>query len=147
MDTNTDPIVVEQAYHAPVQVVWKAITDKDQMRRWFFETMIDFEPEVGFETQFNVRCEDRDYLHIWKVSDVVPQKRIAYGWRYGGHPGNSTVAWDLSETPAGTKLTLTHDVHESFPQDDPNFSRESCQAGWDYFIRDSLKTYLDRESS
>ncbi len=30
---NTGPIVVEQNYNAPIAVVWKAITEKDQMRR------------------------------------------------------------------------------------------------------------------
>jgi len=29
---NTDPIVVEHTYNAPIAVVWKAISDKDQMR-------------------------------------------------------------------------------------------------------------------
>ena len=80
MEINAEPIVVEQTFNASVAVVWKAITDKDQMRQWFFETMTDFVPEPGFETQFNVRCEDRDYLHVWNVTDVVPEKRIAYDW-------------------------------------------------------------------
>ncbi len=63
MDMNADPIMVEQTYNASIAVVWKAITDKDQMRQWFFETIPDFEPEVGFGTQFNVRVEDQDYPH------------------------------------------------------------------------------------
>ena len=146
MDMKAEPIVVEQTFNAPVAVVWKAITDKDQMRQWFFETMTDFKPESGFETQFNVRVEDRDYRHLWQVTDVVPEKRIAYGWRYGGYPGNSTVVWELSKTPNGTKLLLTHEGHETFPQDDPVFSRESGQAGWDYFVRESLKAFLELPS-
>lgn len=55
--------------------------------------------------------------------------------------------WELSETPSGTKLTLTHEGHETFPQDDPIFSREGCQGGWDYFLRESLKAFLARQSS
>jgi uncharacterized protein YndB with AHSA1/START domain len=145
MSTNTGPVVVEQTLDAPLAVVWKAITDQDQMRQWFFETMTEFEPVIGFETQFNVRCEDRDYPHLWKITEVVPEKRIAYGWRYGGYPGNSTVVWELSETPHGTKLSLTHKGHETFPQDDPVFSRESCQGGWDFFIRERLKAFLERQ--
>ncbi len=146
MDTNADPIVVEQVFNAPMAVVWKAITDKHQMRQWFFETMTDFEPYVGFETEFNVRCEDRDFPHVWNVTEVVPERRIAYGWRYGGYPGNSTVTWELSETPDGTKLTFTHEGSETFPQDDPVFSRESGQAAWDYFLGESLKGFLERQS-
>ena len=108
MDMKADPIVVEQTFNTPIAVVWKAITNMDQMRQWFFETMIDFEPEVGFRTRFNVRVEDRDYLHQWKVTDVVSERSIVYDWRYGGFSGNSSVTWELSETPNGTKLKLTH---------------------------------------
>ena len=147
MDATAEPIVVEQVFNAPISVVWKAITDTDQMRRWFFETMTNFEPAVGFQTQFNVRVEDQDYPHQWKVTDVVPEKRIVYDWRYGGYPGDSSVTWELSETPHGTKLTLTHKGIETFPQDDPMFSRESGQAGWGYFLHESLKAFLERQDS
>ncbi len=147
MDATAEPIVVEQIFNAPISVVWKAITDTDQMRRWFFETMTNFEPAVGFQTQFNVRVEDQDYPHQWKVTDVVPEKRIVYDWRYGGYPGNSSVTWELSETLNGTKLTLTHKGIETFPQDDPMFSRESGQAGWGYFLHESLKAFLERQDS
>ena len=142
-----DPIVVEQTYNAPIALVWKAITDKDQMRQWFFEPMTDFEPEVGFETEFDVQCEGQNFPHQWKVTEVVPEKRIAYGWRYEGCPGNSTVVWELSETPGGTKLTLTHEGIETFPQDNPAFSREGCQGGWDYLLHESLKAFLERQTS
>lgn len=146
MEINAEPVVVEQTFNAPIAAVWKAITDKDQMRQWFFEAMTDFEPECGFETEFSVRCEGRDFPHLWRITEVVPEKRVVYGWRYGGYPGNSTVVWELSEAPNGTKLVLTHAAHETFPQDDPVFSRESCQMGWDYFIRQSLRAFLERVS-
>ena len=140
---NTDPILVKQNFDAPVTVVWKAITDKEQMRQWFFAPMSDFEPEVGFKTQFNVRVEDRDYLHLWKVTEVIWQKRIAYDWRYGGFDGDSSVAWDLSETTDGTKLCLCHKGHETFSRSDSIFSRENGQAGWEYFLQQSLKAFLE----
>jgi uncharacterized protein YndB with AHSA1/START domain len=144
MDANAEPIVVEQTYGVPAEAVWKAITDKDQMRQWFFEAMTEFEPETGFETQFVVRVEDTDYQHLWKVTEVIPQKRIAYDWKYGGFPGESMVVWELSETTDGTKLTLTHSEQESFAQDNPIFSRESGVAGWNYFLGQSLKAFLER---
>ncbi len=147
METTTEPIVVEQTYNAPIEAVWKAITDHDQMRQWYFEPIEEFKPETGFETQFNVQVEDRDFLHVWNITDVIPEKRIAYGWRYEGIPGNSTVVWELTTTPDGTKLSLTHDIQEPFPPDDPMFSRESGQQGWEYFIRDSLKAFLERQGS
>jgi uncharacterized protein YndB with AHSA1/START domain len=47
------------------------------MRRWFFESTSHFEPEVGFETQFDVQVEEQSYAHQWKVTEVVPERRIA----------------------------------------------------------------------
>ena len=146
MNTNSDPIVVEQTFNAPISSVWTAITDETQMPQWFFEPITKFEPRIGFETQFTVVVEDKEYLHIWNVTDVVPERRIVYDWRYGGFPGDSTVTWELAETSDGTSLRLTHSGHETFPQDDPNFSREAGVAGWTYFIRESLKQFLEEQN-
>ena len=143
MDTNSDPIVVEQTYNAPPSVVWKAITDKDQMRQWFFEQITEFKPEPGFETEFNVHNEGRDFLHLWNITEVVPEQRIACGWRYGGFAGDSTVVWELSETADGTRLTLTHTGSETFSGDIPEFGRDACRGGWEYFLQQRLKEFLE----
>ena len=94
-----------------------------------------------------MQCEGQNYPHQWKVTEVVPEKRIAYSWRYGGYPGNSTVVWELSEASDGTTLKITHKVLETFPQDNPIFSRESGEAGWTYLLRESLKAFLERQNS
>ena len=96
--------------------------------------------------QFGVLCEGKDYLHVWKVTDVAFQRRISYQWRYEGYPGDSSVTWEISERSDGTRLNLTHEGHETI-QGDPIFSRESCVAGWTYFIHDSLKAFLEGHDS
>ena len=40
------------------------------------------------------------------------------------------------------QLQLTLEIHEDFPQDIPEFKRESGVAGWNYFL-DRLKIYLE----
>lgn len=147
MESETGPIIVEAVYAAPIATVWRAITDPAQMPQWFFEPIADFEPRVGFETEFTVHVEGNDYLHLWKVTKVVPEKRIAYSWAYGGHEGDSTVVWELEEIAEGTKLTLTHHGTETFPDSDPAFSREQGIAGWTYFIQESLAGYLRGEAA
>jgi len=142
---DSRPIVVEQVYDAPVASVWSAITDETKMPQWFFEPISKFEPRVGFETAFTVVVEGKSYPHLWKVIEVDPQRRIAYDWRYGGYPGKSIVSWELAAVADGTKLTLTHTGHESFPRTDPAFSREAGVAGWKYFIQQSLKDFLERQ--
>jgi len=43
------------------------------------------------------------------------------------------------------KLILTHKVEESFPDDIPEFSRESGFGGWKFFIKKSLKEFLEKK--
>lgn len=141
--SDPQPIVVEQTYDADIGRVWLAITDGGQMPRWFFEAIPEFRPEPGFETKFNVHNEGRDYLHVWKVTEVIPEKKLVYDWTYEGVPGASVVVWELAETREGTRLRLTHRGGHTFPQDDPAFTRESCQAGWQYFLGERLKAFLE----
>jgi len=141
---QNEPIIVEQTYNASLNRVWKAITDSSQMRQWFFENIASFKAEVGFETQFNVQPHEKNYLHIWKVTEVLIEKKIVYNWKYGGYPGNSFVIWELSSEDNLTKRRLTHQGQDSFPQDNPDFKRERCIEGWKYFICKRLKEFLGK---
>jgi uncharacterized protein YndB with AHSA1/START domain len=137
------PIIVEQTYHTSVDKVWSAITDPEQMRKWFFPTMNAFEAKVGFETQFNVQSHENAYLHIWRVTEVQPRSKIIYNWKYGGYSGNSYVIWELAVENNLTRLKLTHEGIETFPQHIPDFTRESCIAGWRFFLSQRLKEFLE----
>ena len=140
---RSEPIIVEQPFSVQPDVVWQAITNPDLMRQWYFEQIEDFRPEVGFETQFDIEVGGRIFRHQWKVTDVVPGKSITYTWRYEGFPGLGTTEWKISKTDEGTKLVLTSTGIESFSQDIPEFTRERGQAGWEYFIRESLPNFLN----
>jgi uncharacterized protein YndB with AHSA1/START domain len=142
MADSQEPIVVVQELAAPLSTVWEAITDPERMRAWYFDTIADFRAELGFEARFNVNCEGTDFEHIWLVQEVVPGQRLVYGWRYEGLVGDASVQWELAETPTGTQLTFTQRVHDSFP-DNPLFTREAGIAGWDYFVRQTLKAYVE----
>lgn len=145
MSINIEPIIVEQSYNTSFNKVWDAITKVDMMRQWFFEDIESFKPEVGFETQFNVKAKSRDFLHIWKIIEVIPIKKIVYDWKYGGISGEGVVIFELLEQGNQTMLRLTNKGLESFPKDIPEFKRESCIEGWNYFIKNRLKEFLDRE--
>lgn len=142
MSIDDAPVVIETTFDESIETVWSAITEIDNMRQWYFENIPSFRPEVGFGTQFNVVSGDRDFHHVWQVTEVVPLERIAYDWRYEGYPGDSCVVFELFEEDNSTRLRLTHRTRESFPGDIPEFSRESCLGGWTYFIRERLKSFL-----
>jgi uncharacterized protein YndB with AHSA1/START domain len=145
MRKDEEPIVVEDTFNASIDAVWKSITEIDQMRQWYFENIPSFKPEIGFETQFSVQSEERNFLHMWKVTEVVPLKMISYNWKYEGIAGDSEVVFELFEEDNLTKLRLTHQVLESFPEDIPEFKRESGLEGWTFFIKTRLKEFLGKK--
>ncbi len=147
MKKEEAPIVVEQAFDRPVSDVWNAITKIDEMREWYFDNIPEFRAEVGFETRFAVESGGRSFLHLWKVTEVDPQRKVIYSWKFEGIPGDSFVTFEVSGDEKSARLKVTTRVLESFPEDIPEFSRESCLGGWTYFIKDRLKAYLDEQGS
>ena len=144
MKMGDPPINVEQVFTVPPEKVWSAITEIDQMRQWFFDNIPEFKAEIGFETRFTVNSGKSDFVHLWKITEVIPLKRITYNWKYEDYLGDSFVNFALSEHHKGqTTLTLTVEIVEDFPQDIPEFKRESGVAGWNYFIAERLRAYLE----
>ena len=142
-DERAVPIVVEQQFNKPIKPVWAAITEPEQMVRWFFHSIPDFKPEVGFETSFDVDSGNRIFRHLWKIIEADSPSRITYHWSYKDINGAGTVIFELFENENGTLLRVTNEGLNTFPNDIPEFSRDSCIGGWEYFIKDRLKNYLN----
>ena len=69
------PFIIEKTYNAPIAKVWKAITDNNEMKKWYFD-IADFKPEVGFEFQFTGEGKDGEkYIHLCKVTEVIKEKK------------------------------------------------------------------------
>ena len=143
LKSSDPPIIVSSEFNVSAEALWSALTDIDEMKKWYFENIPAFEPVVGFETQFAVQSEERLFTHRWKVMEVVPLKSITYSWEYKEYPGRALVTFELMEERSQIKLKLVNQVLEDFPHDIPEFQRSSCQAGWDYFIGDRLMRYFD----
>lgn len=135
-------IILEESFQSSIESVWAALTEIEQMRLWYFDNIPSFNPVVGFETQFNIKSETRNFLHKWKVTEAVPLKKIKYEWTFEGYSGRSTSLFELFSQGDSTKLKLTVEVLEDFPDEIPEFRRESCIGGWNYFINNRLKKFL-----
>lgn len=136
------PIVVEKTYDASVERVWQAITDKDKMKKWYFD-LSDFRAEVGFEFSFPGQGHKGEkYIHICKVTEVVAMRKLSYSWAYQGLPGESTVSFELFPDGKGTRLKLTHRGLDSFPKDNADFAPSSFSGGWNELIGKSLDQFL-----
>jgi len=135
----------ERIYSAPINKVWRAITDKKQMKEWYFD-LEEFKPEPGFEFSFYGEKDGKKYLHKCRVVDVQPVNKLSYTWSYDGYPGSSLVTFELEELEAAkTKLTLTHSGLDSFPQDEPDFASDNFTMGWTFITGKSLMEFVETD--
>lgn len=141
-----EPIKVEHIYDTPISKVWKAITDKNEMKQWYFDLQ-EFKPEVGFKFEFMGGTEENQYKHLCEITEARPPQKLTYSWSYAGYPGISYVTFALSEVGSKTHLKLTHKGLETFPRDNEDFARHNFQKGWEHIINNSLKNYLDNKVS
>jgi uncharacterized protein YndB with AHSA1/START domain len=136
------PIIIERTYETPIANVWSALTELKQMKQWYFDISA-FEPKVGFEFRFTGQNEGRIFLHICKITEIVPGRKISYSWRYENHPGSSIVTFELFPEGEKTKLRLTHEGIETFPATG-DFARSNFEMGWNHIIGISLKEFLEK---
>ena len=95
MSTTNEPVIIERTFNVPAIKVWKAITNKDQMKQWYFD-LKEFKPEVGFEFRFYRRPSQIRYIStICKITEVEYCKKLTYSWRYEGYEGISYVTFEL----------------------------------------------------
>ena len=142
MKKSDPPIIIIKTFPTSIDKVWAAITNLPQMQQWYFDNLPSFEPRVGFETQFSIENEGRTFTHLWKVTEVIPMKKISYNWNYLEYDGDGYVTFELSTVEAGTQLRLTNVITKDYPSDIPEFKRESGIGGWEYLLGTNLTAYL-----
>lgn len=134
-------VTVEKLINAPATRVWQALTDKDEMKQWYFD-IADFKAEPGFTFRFNGQNEGRTFVHICTIQEVIPQQKLSYSWRYENHPGNSLVTFHLEGRENQTLLRLTHEGLETFPAQ-PDFAEANFRMGWTELLTRLLPEYIE----
>ncbi len=147
MKTSDEKIRVVLNFNCDTKTLWNAISNPEIMRLWYFDNIPDFKAKVAFQTQFLITNEGRQFTHNWEITDVIEEKKLSYVWTYDEYPGKSEVQFLIEERPKGSNLNFSFDVLEDFPQDIPEFKRESCIAGWNYFLTERLVDFMGNKNS
>jgi uncharacterized protein YndB with AHSA1/START domain len=141
---KSEPLIIERTLNAPVGKVWKAIIDKDQMKKWYFN-IAEFKLELGFEFRFLAgKDENNQYLHICKITEIITNKKLAYNWHFDGYEGMSYVTFELFPEGDKTHIKLTHEGLETFPASNPDLAKGNFAEGWTYIIGTSLKEFVEK---
>ncbi len=110
-------IVHEVRFEHPVERVWAAISQRDELAQWLMPN--DFEPRVGHRFHFDSR-PGRDPVPV-EVLELEPPRRMQMRWDIDDTPTIVTIT--LHPDGAGTVLNLVHRAM-------PNEPRPSFDAGW-----------------
>lgn len=106
-------LVIECTYHAPIELVWRAISDADVLSEWLMPT--DFTPTVGTRCEFRMKpMPGFNGLIRCDVVEVHPPHRLVYTWDGGGAWGRTTLTWTLVPKGDRTQLTLVHSGFRGF---------------------------------
>lgn len=102
-------VTLDLAY--PRELVWLAISDRDQLGEWLMPN--DFAPVVGHEFTFKTDpAPGFDGIVRCRVLEVDAPRRLALTWK--GGPLDTRLSFDLKETATGTRLTLRHSGFKGF---------------------------------
>lgn len=156
----SDRIEKSVLLRAPLDKVWRAVSDAEEFGRWFgvrFDgpfvagtsvtgaitpTVVDAEIGKRQEPHAGVRS-------TWQIVAVEPQRRFAYRWHpfaidpdtdYDQEP-TTLVEFTLAETPDGVLLTIVESGFDAIPAARRKDSYEANSEGW-AIQTDLVRRYL-----
>ena len=128
----SDPVIVKTIFlNASAEKVWRHLTEKDLLARWFHETDRDLAAGAAFSyLSFDIDKSDRKLM--WgEVLEIDPPRKLVHTFTHEWLKGEvTTVTWELQPVGSGTQLTMTHRGMSGFGQ------LSDHDKGWDeHFLR------------
>jgi uncharacterized protein YndB with AHSA1/START domain len=138
------PITVQYKINAPAEKIWKALTDKNEMKSWYFDIQ-DFALEIEKEFNFFEPGGENKYHHQGEILEIIPNQKLKHTWSYPDFSALKTiVTWELLPEDGKTLVKLTHENIENFKDLGDGFSRDNFTQGWNTILGQSLKEYLEK---
>ena len=105
----TDDRIYEVEVSATPDAAWKALTDPDTVRKYYFDTAPRTTWEIGSPIEFV--DDDGDAQIVGEVLEFEPPVRLAHTfiatW-YGERDDQGSLHWEVTPTDDGCRITLIH---------------------------------------
>jgi uncharacterized protein YndB with AHSA1/START domain len=115
MNKNKLIAKVSTVIDAPMSVVWDALTNPEQVKKYFFGTDMKADWKVGGTIEFTGEWEGKSYHDKGKIVELIPGKKLTYTYlsSMSGQedvPENyANVTYELAEENGGTRVTIIQD--------------------------------------
>ena len=137
-------VTVQQRVSAPVDKVWNALTDRAQMKEWYFD-ISDFELGIHNEFNFFEPGDEKKYHHHGEILELIPNEKLKHTWSYPEFSKEKTIVkWELEKDGDETVVTVTHKGLENFAHLGKDFQKESFKNGWTEILEKSLKEFVEK---
>jgi uncharacterized protein YndB with AHSA1/START domain len=146
---NTDRIEKEVVLKAPLERVWRAISDAEEFGQWFGVRFDGpFVPGASVTGVITPTTVDDDVAKAqephagkadtWQIVAVEPKRRLAFRWHpYAVEPGvdysdepTTLVEFTLDEVADGVKLSIVESGFDAIPAERRVSAFESNSEGW-----------------
>ena len=101
-------LVFEEVYDHPIEKVWSALTNADDLAAWLMPS--DFEPRVG--KTFTLHGTPMPGWRGWancEVLEMQPPQRMVWSWVAADDGLKTLVKFELETLGLSTRLTLRHE--------------------------------------
>ncbi|MGB6449368.1 MAG: SRPBCC family protein [Steroidobacteraceae bacterium] len=160
MATETDRIEKQVLLKAPLERVWRAVSDAKEFGTWFG---IEFDGPFAAGARLTGKIQptkvDRDVAKLQEphrgkagtfvVDRIEPMRRFSFQWHpyaiepgvdYSGEP-MTLVVFELKEAPEGTLLTITESGFDRIPLARRAQAFRANDGGWEHQTR-LIEKYL-----
>ncbi len=103
IDNGVCKMRFERIFQASRETVWSALTDPDQLEKWFFRIQGSIEPGGSIF----VPWEEPGLAST--IVEFEPMKTLAWTWHNPGEP-ESIVRWELFDEGRSTRFVLSHSL-------------------------------------
>jgi uncharacterized protein YndB with AHSA1/START domain len=144
MSAVAEKLLVKRTFKAPVERVYAAWTDAEQMKRWFAPgamsvptAVADARPGGRYRVQMSEGGSDCEFHTTGGIyREAIPNERLVFTWQWEGSDLETLVTLEFKSLSANeTELTLRH---EGFDSED---TRNKHGQGWDGCLA-KLETFL-----
>ena len=138
--TTETSLTIRRTINASRQRVWAALTDPEEMKRWYGADLMDvhihaFEAESGGTFSITMDDGENRYDIDGTILEVVEHERLAHSWYVG------RVRFELDDVGEGCEIVL---IHEDLPDRE---TVEQHEIGWVAAIEALAATLSAREDA